>query len=89
MKSTSVHVGCPGWKEARGSLVKLIEQAQPGIGLLLQHKEKFIRIMLHANADSGVEIFYMIISCSWTELHELIITVVEYLIVSKLCVSDL
>jgi len=61
MKSTSVHVGCPGWKEARGSLVKLIEQAQPGIGLLLQHKEKFIRIMLHANADSGVEIFYMII----------------------------
>ena len=60
MKSTSVHVGCPGRKEARGPLLKLMEQAQSGIGLLPQDKEKFIRIMLHANADSRVEIFYMI-----------------------------
>jgi len=34
--------------------------------------------MQHANADSR---FYI---CSWTELRELIIIVVEYLIVSKL-----
>jgi len=39
MRSTSVHVGCPGMKEARGPLLKLIEQAQPGIGLLPQDKE--------------------------------------------------
>jgi len=44
-------VGCPGLMEARGPLLKLMEQAQPGFGLL-QDKEKFIRIMLHANAYS-------------------------------------
>ena len=38
-------------KEARGPLLKLMEQAQSGFGLL-QDEEKFIRIMLHANADS-------------------------------------
>ena len=59
MKSTSVHVGCPGMKETRGPLLKLMEQAQSGIGLPPQDKEKF-RIMLHTNADSRVEIFYMI-----------------------------
>ena len=44
-------VGYPGLKEARGSLLKLMEQAQSGFGLL-QDEEKFIRIMLHVNADS-------------------------------------
>ena len=43
-------VGCPGLKEARGPLLKLMEQ---GFGLLWD-EEKFIRIMLHANADSRV-----------------------------------
>ena len=38
-------------KKARGPLLKLMEQAQSGFGLL-QDEEKFIRIMLHANADS-------------------------------------
>ena len=46
-------VGCPGLKEARGPLLKLMEQAHSGFALL-QDKEKFIRIMLHANADSRV-----------------------------------
>ena len=40
-------------KEARGPLLKLMEQAQSGFGLL-QDEEKFIRIMLLANADSRV-----------------------------------
>jgi len=65
-------------KEGRGPLLKLMEQAQSGFGLL-QGEEEFIRIMLHVNADSRVGIF-----CSWTELHELITIAVEYLIVSKL-----
>ena len=43
-------------KEARGPLLKLMEQAQSGFGML-QNEEKFIRIMLHANADSRVGIF--------------------------------
>ena len=64
-------------KEARGPLLKLMEQAQSGFGLL-QDEEKFIIIMLHANADSRVGIF-----CSWRELQELITILVEYLIVSK------
>jgi len=40
-------VGCPGLKEARGPLLKLIEKAQSGFGLL-QDEEKFIKIMLPA-----------------------------------------
>ena len=40
-------------KEARGPLLKLMEQAQSGFGLL-QDEEKFTRIMLHVNADSRV-----------------------------------
>ena len=43
-------------KEARGPLLKLMEQAQSGFGLL-QDEEKFIRIMLRANADFRVGIF--------------------------------
>ena len=51
-------VGCPDLKEARGPLFKLMEQAQSGFGLL-QDEENFIRIMLHANADSRVgKLFY-------------------------------
>jgi len=46
-------VGCPGLKEARGPLLELMEQAQSGFGLL-QDEEKFIKIMLHANADNRV-----------------------------------
>jgi len=42
-------------KKARGPLLKLMEQAQSGFGLL-QDEENFIRIMLHANADSRVGI---------------------------------
>ena len=42
--------------EARGPLLKLMEQAQSGFELL-QDEEKFITIMLHANADSRVGIF--------------------------------
>ena len=72
-------VGFPGLKEARGPLLKLMEQAHSGFGML-QDKEKFIRIMLHANANSKVGKLYIV--CSWTELHELITIVVEYLIVS-------
>jgi len=49
-------VGYPGVKEA---LPKLMEQAQSGFGLL-QDEEKFIRIMLHVNADCRVgEILYI------------------------------
>ena len=44
-------VGCQGLKEARGPLFRLMEQVHSGFGLL-QDEEKFIRIMLHANADS-------------------------------------
>ena len=40
-------------KEARGPLLKLMEQAHSGFGLL-QDEEKIIRIMLHANADRRV-----------------------------------
>ena len=46
-------VGCSGLKEARGPLLKLMEQAHSGFGLL-QDEEKFIRINLHANTDSRV-----------------------------------
>jgi len=46
-------VGCPGLKETRGPLLKLMEQAHSGFGLL-HDKEKVIRLMLHANADSRV-----------------------------------
>jgi len=46
-------VGCPGLKEARGPLLKSMKKAHSGFGLL-QDEEKFIRIMLHANADSRV-----------------------------------
>jgi len=60
-------VGCPG---LRGPLLKLMEQAHSGFELL-QDKEKFIRIMLHANADD---------SDSRTELHELITIVVSILL---------
>jgi len=59
-----------------------MEQAQSGFELQ-QDEEKFVRIMLHANADSRVGKFlYML--CSRTELNELITIVVEYLIVCKL-----
>ena len=43
-------------KEARDPLLKLMEQAQSGFGLL-QDEKKIIRIMLHENADSRVGIF--------------------------------
>jgi len=43
-------VDCPGLKKARCPLLKLMEQAQSGFGLL-QDEEKFIGIMLHANTD--------------------------------------
>ena len=43
-------------KEGKGPLLKLMEQAQSGFELL-QDEEKFITIMLHANADSRVGIF--------------------------------
>ena len=43
-------------KKVRGPLLKLMEQAQSGFGLL-QNEEKFVRIMLHANADSRVGLF--------------------------------
>jgi len=43
-------VDCPGLKKARCPLLKLMEQAQSEFGLL-QDEEKFIGIMLHANAD--------------------------------------
>jgi len=83
MSYTSIY-GMPSWYLlilARGPLLKLMEQVQSGFGLL-QDEEKFIRIMLHVNADSRVgKSVYMI--CSWTE-HEFITIVVEYLIVSKL-----
>jgi len=49
-------VGYPGLKEARGPLLKLMEQAHSGFGLL-QDEEKFIRIMLHVNADNRVRKF--------------------------------
>jgi len=37
-------VGCPGVKETRGPLLKLMEQDQSGYIGLLQDEEKFIRI---------------------------------------------
>ena len=46
-------MGCPGLKEARGLLLRLMEQAQSGFRLL-QGVEIFIRIMLHVNAGSTV-----------------------------------
>jgi len=46
-------MGCPGLKEARGFLFRLMEQAQSGFRLL-QDVEKFITIMLHVNAGSRV-----------------------------------
>ena len=46
-------MGCPGVKEARYPLPKLMEQAYSDFGLL-QDEEKFIRIMLRANTDGRV-----------------------------------
>jgi len=43
------YMGCPGLKEARGPLQ--LDGARFG---LLQDEKKFIRIMLHVNADSRV-----------------------------------
>jgi len=45
-------VGYPGLMEARGPLLKLMEQAQPRFGWLQDIYEKIIRIMLHANTYS-------------------------------------
>ena len=46
-------VGCQGLKEARGPLLKLMEEAQSGFGML-QDEEEFVGIMQHVNANSGV-----------------------------------
>ena len=45
-------------------------------------EDKFIRLMLHAMQTVEWENFYTMCSC--TELHELIINVVKYFIVSKI-----
>jgi len=55
-----------------------MEQTHSGFGLL-QDEEKFNYMRMQT---VEWESFYII--CSWTELHELITIVVEYLIVSKL-----
>ena len=51
---------------------------------MLHDKAKCISTMQHANTDSRVGKFYRYVPGHAAELHELIIIVVEYLIVSNL-----